>query len=178
MSSQLNTINKRRLNAYISLGANQESTTGTALQTLTLAIADLQQLSEVPIIESSFYLTEPVDCAPGTAEFINSAVLLEVAEDCDPMALLQSLHDIEAKFGRKRGGGINASRSLDLDLICISGIEIQTSALVLPHPRAHERLFVLKPLAEINPSLQLASGKPTIAELIEALPSGPWVRRL
>ncbi|MFT4862181.1 MAG: 2-amino-4-hydroxy-6-hydroxymethyldihydropteridine diphosphokinase [Pseudohongiellaceae bacterium] len=178
MSSQLNTINKPSLNACISLGSNQESASGTALETLTLAIAEIERLSVAPIQQSSFYLTEPVECAPGTAEFINAAVVIEVADTCDPLSLLQSLHEIEAKFGRSRSGGVNAPRPLDLDLICISGIEIKTSSLVLPHPRAHERLFVLMPLAEINPRLQLAQGQPTISELIQGLPSRPWVKQL
>jgi 2-amino-4-hydroxy-6-hydroxymethyldihydropteridine diphosphokinase len=178
MSSLPNTTNKPTLRAYISLGSNQVSASGSALETLNLALAELQGLSLAPVRSSSFYQTEPVDCAPGTAEFINSATMLELAGNCDPMLLLQSLHEIEAKFGRNRGPEINAPRPLDLDLICIPGIEMETSALVLPHPRAHERLFVLMPLAEINPDLQLLLGHATVSELIKQLPPRPWVRRL
>lgn len=178
MSSLSSTTNKPTLSAYISLGSNQESASGSALETLELAITELKALSAVPVLRSSFYKTEPVDCAPGTAEFINAAAMLEVSDSLAPLSLLQSLHDIEAKFGRERGDGVNAPRPLDLDLICIAEIEMSTPLLVLPHPRAHERLFVLMPLAEINPDLQLLTGQPTVAALIEDLPAGPWVRKL
>ena len=178
MSSPLNTTHRPVLNAYISLGSNQESATGTALETLALAIKELQSLSVSPICSSSFYLTEPVDCAPGTDEFVNAAAKITVASNCDPKELLQSLHDIEAKFGRSRGDTVNAPRPLDLDLISMSGVEVQSAALKLPHPRAHERLFVLMPLAEIDPNLKLTPSKPTVSELIKTLPAGPWVRKL
>jgi 2-amino-4-hydroxy-6-hydroxymethyldihydropteridine diphosphokinase len=178
MSSQLSTTNKSNLKVYISLGSNQESASGTALETLKLALVDLQAMSIAPLVKSSFYQTQPVDCAPGTAEFINSAAKLELPVDCDPVDLLQSLHGIEAKFGRDRDGNSNAPRPLDLDLIYISAIQLDTSELVLPHPRAHERLFVLLPLAEIEPDLELLPGQPSVTELISGLPDGPWVRKL
>ncbi len=178
MSSQSNTTRKLGLRAYISLGSNQDSASGTALETLKLALKDLEAMSIAPIIKSSFYQTQPVDCAPGTAEFINSAAKLELPMDCNPVDLLQSLHGIEAKFGRARDGTSNAPRPLDLDLICISGLELDTPELVLPHPRAHERLFVLLPLAEIEPDLELRPGQPSVTALISGLPDESWVRKL
>ncbi len=181
MSSQPSIINNKMRDAYISLGSNQASKSGTALETLRLAMIELESLSETPASLSSFYLTEPVDCAPGTAEFINAAARISVPEGTAPLDLLRSLHSIESKFGRDRQGGsvgLNQPRPLDLDLICISGEAVDTAQLILPHPRAHERAFVLVPLAEISPQLTLRVGQKNVSQLITELPTSPWVRRI
>jgi len=69
--------------------------------------------------------------------------------DEEPLTLLHKLQAIEQKFGRQRSGIVNESRTLDLDLLAFGSIEMQTVELTLPHPRAHERRFVLQPWLEI-----------------------------
>ncbi len=95
-----------------------------------------------------------------------------------PESLLEKLQALEIEFGRRRKHVLNEPRPLDLDLIAF-GAEIRaTSALILPHPRAHQRRFVLAPLAEIAPELVLPGQTRTVRELLASLSSGEVVTRL
>jgi 2-amino-4-hydroxy-6-hydroxymethyldihydropteridine diphosphokinase len=85
---------------------------------------------------------------PSAPEFRNAVALAET--DLDPEATLAALLRVEAAFGRRRGEP-NAPRTLDLDLIAHGRAIVDRPGLVLPHPRAHERLFVMGPLAEVAP---------------------------
>jgi 2-amino-4-hydroxy-6-hydroxymethyldihydropteridine diphosphokinase len=85
---------------------------------------------------------------PSLPEYLNGLVLVETS--LDPRAVLAALRRIEAAFGRARGNA-NAPRTLDLDLIAHGRRVIDEPGLVVPHPRAHQRLFVIGPLAEIAP---------------------------
>jgi 2-amino-4-hydroxy-6-hydroxymethyldihydropteridine diphosphokinase len=82
-----------------------------------------------------------------------------------PAALLQLLHDIEADAGRVRAGRANAPRTLDLDLIAYGDAVIAEDGLIVPHPRAHDRAFVMGPLAEIDPDWVHPQVKKTAADL-------------
>ena len=86
---------------------------------------------------------------PSDPPYLNA--VMEGRTDLAPAAVLQLLHDIEAEAGRVRDGRNNAPRTLDLDLIAYGDAVIAESGLVLPHPRAHDRAFVMGPLAEIAP---------------------------
>ena len=131
------------VSAFVALGANL----GDATRTLVDAIDALDGLPETRVtLRSSFYRSAPVD-AKGP-DFINAVVAIETT--LPPLELLGQLHAIEQAAGRERPYR-NAPRTLDLDLLLYAEEVIATPELTVPHPRMHERAFVLLPLAEIAP---------------------------
>ncbi|WP_374358090.1 2-amino-4-hydroxy-6-hydroxymethyldihydropteridine diphosphokinase [Chitinimonas sp.] len=149
--------------AYIGLGANL----GEAAQTVAEAIAALGQLPQTRLLgASSLYRSAPVGYLD-QPDFINAVAGIETA--LSPDALLDGLWAVEERFGRERSFR-NAPRTLDLDLLLYGGQQIGTERLTVPHPRMHERSFVLRPLLEIAPQLQLPDGR-ALAELAAALPA-------
>ena len=136
--------------ALIGIGANL----GDAQQTLLDALAELKSNPGVLSVQSSrFYASDPVD-AQGPV-FVNAVASIETT--LAPICLLDVLQTIEHEHGRVRPYR-NAPRTLDLDLLWYDGIEITTPRLILPHPRMHQRAFVLKPLKELVPDLPLRQG--------------------
>lgn len=136
--------------AYIALGANLQSHAGPPARTFDAALGRLAELGQV-LAKSSYYTTEPVGYAD-QPPFLNAAVALETT--LAPETLLDRLLAIERSFGRDRSHGIpNGPRTLDLDLILYDDTILDTPTLQLPHPRMHQRAFVLDPLAEIAPDL-------------------------
>jgi 2-amino-4-hydroxy-6-hydroxymethyldihydropteridine diphosphokinase len=152
--------------AYIALGSNL----GDSAQILIRAMDRLQSLSATPLLRSSLIKTPPVDCPPGSASFMNAAVALAPLPGETPESLLRHLQEIEILFGRQPKKILNEPRPLDLDLIAFGSQIINTPGLVLPHPRAHLRRFVLQPLSEIAPNLILPGQKKTVRELLLTLP--------
>ena len=149
----------------ISLGSNL----GNPVANIQNAFDQLQKLSVAPIRKSSPWQSTPVDCPPGSPDFINAAVALEPLENETPESLLLKLQQIEIQFGRQPKTVLNEPRALDLDLITFKN-EIHTSeSLTLPHPRFHQRRFVLDPLSEITPHAILLGQTQTIAELLATL---------
>ena len=133
--------------AYVGLGANL----GDARATLEAALKDMAAAPGVAVAAvSSFWRSAPVDA--GGPDFVNACAELHTA--LEPEALLQLLQQIEQVHGRQRPYR-NAPRTLDLDLLLYDELSWHSPTLVLPHPRLHERAFVLRPLAEIAPALQL-----------------------
>lgn len=152
--------------AYIALGSNLPSSAGSPQATLDAAIEELAALGSI-VVRSSFYTTEPVGYADQPA-FLNAAVALET--NLDPEALLDRLLAIELLFGRDRSHGIrNGPRTLDLDLILYGDRILHSERLTLPHPRMHERSFVLFPLAEIAPGQIHPALHKTMKELLQIL---------
>jgi 2-amino-4-hydroxy-6-hydroxymethyldihydropteridine diphosphokinase len=134
----------------IALGSNL----GDRHSILTEVIDQLRALHQGgDFLVSTLHETEPVDCPPGSPVFLNGVVELE--SSLEPIVLLHRLQALEVAFGRPVHHGINQPRTLDLDLLYCDGMTLKSSELVLPHPRITERLFVLSPLAEIRPDLQL-----------------------
>ncbi len=136
----------------------------------------LKKLAQTPGITlqacSSLYQTEPV--GPPQTDYLNVCALLEV--QLTPQELLETLLAIEAEFGRVRQER-NGPRTLDLDLLLFDNLILDTPTLKLPHPRLHERAFVLVPLAEIAPDwVEPVSGK-AIAQLVQRVDCS-GVRRL
>src|SRR5688572_23090549 len=151
--------------AYIALGSNL----GRPLQTLFLATARLQELSDQLLRRSSLHETKPVDCPPGSPPFINAVVGLVPRADETPESLLKKLQLIEQEFGREPKQIQNEPRPLDLDLIAFGTETRNTAELALPHPRAHLRRFVLEPLAQIAPDLVLPGQTETVQALLRKL---------
>jgi 2-amino-4-hydroxy-6-hydroxymethyldihydropteridine diphosphokinase len=121
------------------------------------------------MIVASLYATEPVDCPPNTPLFINTVAALFPAMGMTAIELLEKMQDIESRFGRERSAQANQPRTLDLDLICFGNQQSAEAGLVLPHPRAHGRLFVLQPLAEIAPDLVLPGQLGSVQQLLSQL---------
>jgi len=149
----------------ISLGSNL----GDPAANIQRAFGDLQKLSSALFQESSLWQSTPVDCPPGSPDFINAAVAFAPLENETPESLLAKLWQIEIQFGRQSKTILNEPRPLDLDLIAFKNHTRTTESLTLPHPRFHQRRFVLEPLNEITPLAILPGQTQTIAQLLAAL---------
>lgn len=146
--------------AYVGLGANL----GDARATLSAACDALARLPGTRLRRlSCLYRSAPVD-ADGP-DFLNAVGELETT--LDAAGLLERLHAIELDHGRARPYR-NAPRTLDLDLLLFDAQVLDTPALVLPHPRMHGRAFVLAPLAELAPALEVP-GRGRVADLLAAV---------
>jgi 2-amino-4-hydroxy-6-hydroxymethyldihydropteridine diphosphokinase len=152
--------------AYIALGANLASWAGPPESTLAAAAKRLDGLGRITA-RSSLYNTEPVGFAE-QPRFVNAVVALET--ELEPRALLNQLLEIEKEFGRNRSTGVpNGPRPLDLDILVIGHLEINEPGLELPHPRLAGRAFVLVPLHEIAPNLQVVGRGKTVEEFLKSL---------
>lgn len=162
----------------IGLGANLDSRSGSPQATLKDAVRELQALSDYPVVASSMWRSSPVDCPPGSPDFVNAVVAILPRDSANPFALLSNLQQIEADFGRVRKDVQNAPRTLDLDLLVCGNTIMNTAVLELPHPRLHLRGFVLAPLVEIAPGY-VPPGQPlTVEELLKAAESAGESRLL
>lgn len=120
---------------------------------------------------AAIYETAPVDCAPGTQAFLNTAIEMEA--DILPHDLHAKLKAIETTLGRPPLHERNSPRTLDLDILHAGHLVIDDETLTVPHPRLHQRRFVLQPMADLNPSLRLPNQSKTIAELLAELDDDP-----
>lgn len=131
--------------AYIGLGANL----GDARGTLQAAFEALAALPDTDLLRrSAIYRSAPIESSG--PDYLNAVA--ELRTTLEPLALLHRLQAIELTHGRERPYR-NAPRTLDLDLLLHDQTLIDSPDLTLPHPRAHERAFVLQPLAELAPDL-------------------------
>jgi 2-amino-4-hydroxy-6-hydroxymethyldihydropteridine diphosphokinase len=133
----------------------------------------LQELSEQPLLKSSLWETTPVDCPPGSPSFVNAVVGLMPLLGETPISLLAKLQGLEQEFGRRPKTVLNEARPLDLDVITFGRETCGSKVLTLPHPRAHQRRFVLRPLSEFAPDLILPGQSQTVAGLLRRLPPDP-----
>lgn len=154
---------------YLSLGSNL----GDREANLRNAVGKLAELGNVLAV-SSFYETEPVGL---TAQpwFLNCAVKLDTEKM--PRQLISAILNLEQEMGRQRKQK-NGPRNIDIDILLFGTSVIGTKGLTVPHPRLHERRFVLEPLAEIAPDVRHPIFKRTMRELRDALPTTPTVRRV
>ena len=163
----------RRL-SYVALGSNL----GRSAKVLRDATEQLQKFSDAPILKSSLWQTAPVDCPPGSPKFVNAVVGLVPRTTETPESLLKKLRALEKEFGRAPKKVSNEPRPLDLDLIAFGNKIRNSPELILPHPRAHQRRFVLQPLSEIAPELVLPGQTETVSQLLAQLPPGETVTRI
>lgn len=135
--------------AFIALGANL----GEARKALQEVVARINEEESIVVTQcSSFYKTTPIDSSG--PDYINGVIKVETT--LSPEDLLSKLLIIEKEFGRIRPvGAHNAPRTMDLDLLLYENEVRTTSFLTLPHPRMHERAFVLVPLCEIAPDITI-----------------------
>lgn len=154
---------------YLSLGSNL----GDRAANLQTAIAQLDSLGKVEAV-SSFYETEPVEL---TAQpwFLNCALKLDTEKM--PRQLIAGILALERRMGRQRKQK-NGPRIIDIDILLFGSSIIDLPSLTVPHPKMHERRFVLEPLAEIAPDARHPVLKRTVKELRDALPAGQAVRKL
>lgn len=148
------------MKAVIALGAN----IGNPKEQMDIAIALLKESLEVSAV-SSYFTTAPVG-GPEQPDYLNAVCIAE--SDLPAADLLSLLHGIEKSLGRERIEHWGP-RTIDLDLIQYGSLLSYADELLLPHPRAHERRFVLEPWSEIEPdALLLTHGK--ISDLLAQLP--------
>jgi 2-amino-4-hydroxy-6-hydroxymethyldihydropteridine diphosphokinase len=160
--------------ALIALGSNL----GDSKASLLSAMARLELLSATPVLLSSVWETDPIDCPPGAPRFVNAVAGITPLPDETPESLLNRLQALEREFGRVAKTTHNESRVLDLDLLTFKSETRDTPQLCLPHPRAHLRRFVLEPLAEILPELILPGQSKTVAFLLSCVGDQGHLRRL
>jgi 2-amino-4-hydroxy-6-hydroxymethyldihydropteridine diphosphokinase len=136
------------VSAFVGLGANLDDPRGHVLR----AMDELAHLPQSTLAaRSSLWRSAPIGYA-GQPEFVNAVARLETGLPAD--ALLDELQRVETAHGRERSFR-NAPRTLDLDLLMYGGEICRTGRLTLPHPRMHERAFVLRPLLEIAPDAEI-----------------------
>ncbi len=153
---------------YLSLGSNL----GDRERMLCEAVALLEARDLHVLRVSSVYETEPVDRL-AQPWFLN--LVLEVETSLLPKLLLARTQRIERRLGRRRGVS-KGPRTIDIDILLYAESVVETTELVIPHPRMCERRFVLEPLAELAPELRHPVSRRTIGELLPAT-AGQAVRK-
>jgi 2-amino-4-hydroxy-6-hydroxymethyldihydropteridine diphosphokinase len=155
-----------RRTAAIALGSNLDSEWGDREGNLREAIGRVARLGEVKAV-SSFFDTAPVGYTD-QPRFLNGALLLET--ELEPLELMRELLAIERAMGRDRAAAVaKGPRVVDLDLLLMDEVVLESAALTLPHPAMSERRFVLEPLAEIAPGMPDPRSGLTVKELLERL---------
>ena len=160
---------------FVALGSNLGSNLGDSRQNVLAAMARLQTFSGEPVLKSSLWQTSPVDCPPDSPRFVNAVVGLAARAGETPESLLKELRELEIEFGRQPKKSLNEARPLDLDLIAFGAETRKTPELIVPHPRAHLRRFVLQPLSEIAPDLVLPGQTQSVLDLLCDLPEAETV---
>ncbi|MFO7964682.1 MAG: 2-amino-4-hydroxy-6-hydroxymethyldihydropteridine diphosphokinase [Desulfobacterales bacterium] len=150
---------------YIGVGSNM----GNKLENCRNGISALTASHTVLMACSFFYRTEPVDFTDQDW-FVNAVI--QVGTDLDPMELLQMMHHIQQEAGQIEKKVRFGPRMLDLDILFFDDLIMNTSSLVIPHPRLHKRRFVLQPLCDINPSLVHPVIKKRVKNLMDILEKG------
>jgi len=151
--------------AIVALGSNL----GSSTELIERAMDVVAGLSSGPVLRSSLWRSSPVDCPPGSPDFVNAVIGITPGPAMTPEGLLAQLQAIETEMGRLPKTVVNEARLIDLDLVSYGDQTIRTEHLVLPHPRAHQRRFVLAPLAEILPDHRAPGWGAGAAALLDRL---------
>ena len=165
---------------FIGLGSNL----GDSAAILRRALERLRPFSRsgppgtATFLVSSLWQTSPVDCPAGSPPFVNAVAGFWPQPDETPESLLARLQSLEQEFGRQPKKTLNEPRPLDLDLLVFGAETRADPSLIVPHPRAHLRRFVLQPLSEIAPDLRLPGQTRNVAQLLAALQTPETLRCL
>ena len=159
------------MDGYIGLGSNL----GDPIAELRGAVSELESRGVELRSRSSLYQTEPVD-APNQAWFVNAVA--EIRFGGRPDELLQICVNVEAARGRERNRRNVEPRILDLDVLLLGDTVLSTDELTIPHPRLHERRFVLEPMVEIAPDAIHPGLRKTMRDLLQECPDESKVVRL
>ena len=152
---------------FVGVGSNE----GDRLATISRGVQALGAIAGVRIIQMALVAeTTPVG-GPPQGPYLNTVV--EVDTTIPPRELLQSLKAIERQLGRKPSNVRWAPRPIDLDLLLYGDVIIREPDLEVPHPRMHERRFVLEPLAQLAPDVMHPVLKQSVASLLARLPAAP-----
>jgi 2-amino-4-hydroxy-6-hydroxymethyldihydropteridine diphosphokinase len=150
---------------YLGLGSNVGDSAGHLRAAVELLGAHGVEVDAV----SSAYVTEPVGEVLDQPDFLNAAIRIRTA--LEPEALLDACKAIEAERGRSFEAPRHSPRPLDVDLLLLGDLQMETDRLTLPHPEVTSRRFVLAPLLELDPELALPDGT-RLVDALAALPSG------
>ena len=157
---------------YISLGSNM----GDSVSTLMSAIQEIEKRIGSLYSSSSFYETEPWGF-DAEQNFVNALICIESSMEAE--VIMKELLQIENDMGRTRNNSsFYESRPIDLDIISVENDVIQTTELVVPHPKMHERLFVLIPFMEIEPNWRHPLINRTLQEMVSELDDEEKVSKL
>ncbi len=156
---------------YLGLGSN----VGDRRENLQAAIEDLWTHDVVVLASSSVYETEPVGEVLDQRDFYNACVRIETP--LDPEGLLDACKAVERALGRQPGGVRHGPRPIDVDVLLLEGVEHESERLRLPHREVTTRRFVLVPLLELDPELEV-TGDGRAADALAALGPGQDVRRV
>jgi 2-amino-4-hydroxy-6-hydroxymethyldihydropteridine diphosphokinase len=158
--------------AFIALGTNR----GDRDLNLLRAVAEIGKLPDTKITSlSDFYDTEPVG-KTDQADFLNAVVRVET--ELQPEQLLAGLQRIERDVFKRERTVRWGPRAIDLDILFYDGVTLAGDDLTIPHPRLHERRFVLQPLAEIAPDFVHPLLRKSVARLLDELADGQRVTRI
>jgi 2-amino-4-hydroxy-6-hydroxymethyldihydropteridine diphosphokinase len=155
----------------VALGSNLGERFAT-LQGAVDALADTPDVWVTGV--SPVYESDPVDCPPDSQSFLNAVVLADTTLSVH--RLIDRALAIEDAFDRSRGAVKNAPRTLDVDLIVVGDRRSDTDELRLPHPRAHQRAFVLRPWLDLEPDAELLDHGPVATLLANAGADGIKLR--
>lgn len=159
----------------IAIGANLPSPEfGPPKATCEAALQELARRGLRIVRRSRWFETAPIPVSD-QPWYVNGVA--SVATDRSPEALLALLHEVERRFGRERRD-LNAARILDLDIVAYGDLVRTDPPPVLPHPRMHERAFVLMPLADVAPEWRHPADGRSLSELLRALPPDQLIRPL
>ncbi len=156
---------------YLGLGSNVGDSAGHLRAATRLLAARGVEVDAV----SSAYVTEPVGEILDQPDFLNAAI--RIRTDLEPEQLLDACKAVEAERGRSFDLPRHSPRPLDVDLLLLGDVELQTERLTLPHPEVRSRRFVLAPLLELDPELMLPDGT-RLADALAALPDGQRADRV
>ena len=154
------------MRGYLGLGSN----VGEPAANLRRAVGALREHGIQVEAVSSAYRTEPVGEYLDQPDFLNAAV--RVRTDLEPERLLDVCKAIEAEMGRMFGGPRHGPRVIDIDLLLLGDIELETERLQLPHAEVTSRRFVLVPLLELDPELALPDGRGLREALVDLAEEG------
>ena len=151
--------------AYVGLGSNLAH----PRRQLSRALAELARLPRTRMVAASpNYVSAPLGCSGAQPDYVNAVAAL--CTSLPARALLRRLQSIERRHGRKRhrSDARNVPRTLDLDLLLFGGRRVRQPQLTVPHPRMHERAFVLKPLLDVAPTASIP-GRGSARSLLHSL---------